>query len=271
MTDLKGYTLGATDGDMGHVTDFLFDDTRWTIRYLVVETGSWLKSRKVLISPFSLAGADWTHKRLPVHISREEVKNSPDIDTDKPVSRQHEAQHADYYGLPYDRGGGGLTGAAQDAPSLASPPGFTGGAQALARSDVTEVMARDEPTRQRNDDPHLRSCQAVIGYHLEASDGDIGHVHSMLVEEDNWAIRYLVLNTSNWWLGHQVLMAPDWVSDIRWADSRVSVNLSRQAIQTSPRFDASTPLTREQEQALYRHYERPTYWEREHKNAPDRS
>ena len=271
MTDLKGYTLGATDGDMGHVTDFLFDDTRWTIRYLVVETGSWLKSRKVLISPFSLAGADWTHKRLPVHISREEVKNSPDIDTDKPVSRQHEAQHADYYGLPYDRGGGGLTGAAQDAPVLTSPPGFTAGAQTSARSDVTEVMARAEPTRQRNDDPHLRSCQAVIGYHLEASDGDIGHVHSMLVEEDNWAIRYLVLNTSNWWLGHQVLMAPDWVSDIRWADSRVSVNLSRQAIQTSPRFDASTPLTREQEQALYHHYERPTYWEREHKNAPDRS
>lgn len=269
MTDLKGYTLGATDGDIGHVTDFLFDDTRWTIRYLVVETGSWLKSRKVLISPFSLAGADWAHKRLPVHITREEVKNSPDIDTDKPVSRQHEAQHADYYGLPHYWGGDALAGAVEGDPVLTSPPGFTAGALAPQHSDGTEVMESVERTRQHTDDPHLRSCQAVIGYHLEASDGDIGHVHSMLVEEDNWAIRYLVLNTSNWWLGHQVLMSPDWVSDIRWSDAKVRVNLTRQAIQQSPKYDASSPLTRQQELDLYAHYARPNYWEQERTRAPD--
>ena len=81
MQELENYTIGATDGEIGHVTDLFFDDDMWTIRYLVVETGSWLLSRKVLISPFSLMEADWQHKRLPVRISRDQVRDSPDIDT----------------------------------------------------------------------------------------------------------------------------------------------------------------------------------------------
>jgi len=263
MSGLKGYTLGATDGEIGHVTDFFFDDQRWTIRYLVVETGSWLMSRKVLISPFSLAPADWEHKRLPVHITREAVKNSPDIDTNKPVSRQHEAQYADYYGYPHYWGGDSLWGNGLYTPMMNPPPGLSPDALETVRGDLLGGSARMEPSLQTNDDPHLRSCQAVIGYHLEASDGDIGHVQGMLVEEDNWAIRYLVLDTSNWWLGHQVLIPPDWVSDIRWNDAKVSVNLTRQAIQQSPKFDASTQLTHEQELALYQHYARPNYWEHE--------
>ncbi len=269
MSDLKGYTIGATDGEIGHVTDFLFDDLRWTIRYLVVETGSWLMSRKVLISPFSLLQADWEHKRLPVRITREAVKNSPDIDTNKPVSRQHEVQYADYYGYPYYWGGDGLWGDSLYYPVMASPPGLGPEALAQVRTEVAGVYARAERTLHQNDDPHLRSCQAVIGYHLEASDGDIGHVKSMLVEEDTWAIRYLVLDTSNWWLGHQLLIPPDWVSDIRWNDSRVSVNLTRQAIQESPRFDSSSELNRQQELDLYRHYERPNYWEQERVRRPE--
>ncbi|MBB1073759.1 PRC-barrel domain-containing protein [Rhodoferax sp. 4810] len=263
MTDLKGYTIGATDGEIGHVTDFFFDDTRWTIRYLVVETGSWLMSRKVLISPFSLLQADWEHKRLPVHLTREAVKNSPDIDTNKPVSRQHEAQYADYYGYPYYWGGDSLWGNGLYTPIMNPPPGLSPQVLATMRGDLAGGSARIGASLQSNDDPHLRSCQTVIGYHLEASDGDIGHVQGMLVEEETWAIRYLVADTSNWWLGHQVLIPPDWVSDIRWNDAKVSVNLTRQAIRESPRFDASTVLNRQQELDLYHHYARPNYWEQE--------
>jgi len=181
------------------------------------------------------------------------------------VSRQHEVQYADYYGYPYywgsdDLWGSGLYNPVMLPPPMLHPEGLTG---------VAGVYASAETTLRQNDDPHLRSCQAVLGNHLEASDGDIGHVQGMLVDEDNWTIRYLVADTSNWWLGHQVLIPPEWVSDIRWADSRVSVNLTRESIQTSPRFDVSTPLTRQQEQALYHHYERPNYWERERVRAPD--
>ena len=109
MQDLKNYTIGATDGEIGHVTDFFFDDEDWVIRYLVVETSSWLMTRKVLISPYSLLEADWLHKRLPVRINRDQVRNSPDIDTDKPVSRQQEMRYADFYGYPYYWGGMGGT------------------------------------------------------------------------------------------------------------------------------------------------------------------
>ncbi len=253
MQEIKNYTIGATDGEIGHVTDFFFDDEDWVIRYLVVETGSWLLTRKVLISPYSLQEADWQHKRLPVQISRDQVKNSPDIDTDKPVSRQQEMRYADFYGYPYYWGGMGMWGDLQYVPMVPF------GGQGLSPADVTKI----EATQHAHDDPHLRSCQAVVGYHIHASDGDIGHVQGMLVDEDSWALRYLVVDTTNWWGGHQVLVAPKWIEAISWADSKVNINLSRQAIKDSPSFDSTAELNRLYEMDLYRHYQRSAYWDQE--------
>lgn len=245
MHELKSYAIGATDGEIGHVADFFFDDQRWTIRYLVVETGSWLLSRKVLVSPFSLLEADWPSKRLPVCITREQVKVSPDIDSDRPVSRQHEMQMADYYGYPYYWGSTGLWGDGMYLPTM-PPPSVT-----------------RKATQTQEDDPHLRSCIAVTGYQLHATDGDIGHISGMLVEEANWTIRYLVVNTGNWWPGHEVLVAPNWFSDINWAESSVHVMMSREAIRHSPPFDSTETLNRNQEAALYAHHHREGYWDDE--------
>lgn len=256
MQELKNYTLGATDGEMGHVSDFLFDDGDWVIRYLVVDTGSWLSRRQVLISPYSLLEADWLHKRLPVRINKDQVRNSPDIDTAKPVSRQHEMRYADYYGYPYYWGGAGLWGDSMFVPMMA--PGSAG----MSPSDIATMAA----AQQTRDDPHLRSCQAVVGYHIHGSDGDIGHVQGMLVDEDTWALRYLVVDTSNWWGGHQVLIAPKWIDSISWADSKVNLKLSRQAIQDSPLFESTAELNRQYELDLYRHYQHSGYWEQE--NGP---
>jgi hypothetical protein len=110
MKDLEGYTIGATDGVIGHVKDFYFDDEAWVIRYLVVETGAWLSSRRVLISPIAINEPNWSEKSFPAAITQEQVKNSPNIDTDKPVSRQHEIAYSGYYGYPYYWGGGGFWG-----------------------------------------------------------------------------------------------------------------------------------------------------------------
>lgn len=257
MQELTHYTIGATDGEIGHVTDFFFDDEAWVIRYLVVETGSWLMSRKVLISPFSVMQADWMHQRLPVRITREQVKNSPDIDTEKPVSRQHEMLYSDYYGYPYYWGESGFWGDGLYFPVMA-----TGGV-GLGAADAAKIAA----TRPTTDDPHLRSCQAVVGHHIHARDGDIGHVQGMLVDEDTWALRYLVVDTTNWWGGHQVLISPNWIEAIRWDDSQVTVNLSRQAIRDAPGFDSTAALNRQHEMDLYRHYDRPSYWENESKRS----
>jgi uncharacterized protein YrrD len=253
MQELKNYTIGATDGEIGHVADSFFDDESWVIRYLVVESGSWLLSRKVLISPFSVIQADWMHKRLPVRINRNQVKNSPDIDTDKPVSRQHEMTYADYYGYPYYWGGSGFWGDGQYFPVM------TPGGDEVSAAEAAKIAA----TQHANDDPHLRSCNAIIGYHIHARDGDIGHVQGMLVDEGTWALRYLVVETSNWWGGHQVLISPNWIESISWTDSMVCVNLSRQAVKASPRFDSTAELNRQLEMDLFHHYQQPAYWDNE--------
>lgn len=253
MQDLKNYTIGATDGEIGHVADFFFDDADWVIRYLVVETGSWLMTRKVLISPFALMEADWMHKRLPMRINKDQVKSSPDIDTDKPVSRQHEMAYLDYYGYPYYWGGTGFWGAGLYVPILASNGSGPGAAQG----------AKVAAAALAQDDPHLRSCMSVIGYHIHARDGDIGHVQGMLVDEDTWALRYLVVDTANWWGGHRVLISPNWIESISWAESQVTVNLNRQTIKDSPPFDSTAVLNRQHETDLYRHYARHAYWDKE--------
>lgn len=260
MQDLKGYSIGATDGPIGHVTDFYFDDERWVVRYLVVDTGSWLASRKVLISPMSIGHPDWDHKSLPVAISRDQVRGSPDIDTDRPVSRQQEIQYLGYYDYPYYWEGAGLWGAGA-YPNMMMPgdAGFAAVLPTLLPPGAKESELA-EVARHEHDDPHLRSCIAVTGCETHASDGAIGHVSGFLVDEQSWAIRYLVVDTGNWWLGHQVLVPPQWVTEVDWPKRRVVVHLNRDAVKFAPPYDPAMPLDREREIAIYRHYGRPVYW-----------
>jgi uncharacterized protein YrrD len=271
MKDLEDYAIGATDGNIGHVKDFYFDDKAWVIRYLVVDTGSWLSSRKVLISPIAIGHPNWAEKSLPVAITREQVKNSPDIDTDKPVSRQHEMQYLGYYGYPYYWGGAGLWGGGM-YPGLMLPVyGGLSSTPTSVQRDQERGYARTEAARHENDDPHLRSCQAVIGYHIHATDGDLGHVQGLLVDEQTWAIRYIVVDTSNWWVGHQVLIAPQWFKDVNWTDKTIAADMTRQSIKDAPPYDPATRLERKQESGVFEHYGRPGYWAKEETRESARS
>jgi hypothetical protein len=137
--------------------------------------------------------------------------------------------------------------------------------------DYAQARERDEPAsyspeaqRHASDDHHLRSCAAVKGYHVHASDGDIGHVDGFLVDERTWAIRYLVVNTSNWWLGHQVIIAPAWIRDVSWTSSTVTTSLSRQEVKDSPAYDSGVAPSRVDEEGIYRHYQREGYWHEKH-------
>ena len=231
MIDLENYAIRATDGTIGHVRDFYFDDEMWVIRYLVVETGTWLSSRKVLISPFAIGQPDWIGKVLPVLITKEQVRNSPDIDTDKPVSRQHEMRYLGYYGYPYYWGAGGLWGAGANPSMMLPRAGYAGHE---AEEDERRLL---EVGSNPHDDPDLRSCKAVMNYHIDASDGDIGHVHGMLVDEESWAIRYMIVQTNNWWTDHQVLIEPRSILEVSWLDHTVTVDLTRQAVKDAPPYD----------------------------------
>lgn len=273
MKDLQDYVIRATDGIIGHVRDFYFDDEAWVVRYLVVDTGTWLSNRKVLISPIAIGHPNWMERELPVSITKKQVKNSPDIDTQKPVSRQHEMRYLGYYGYPYYWGGAGLWGAGL-YPNMMMP-GYAGFVPApnAEQPEAENAYARADATRHQNDDPHLRDCKAVMKYHIEATDGDIGHIQGLLVEEETWAIRYIIVNTSNWWLGHEVLIAPQWIQDVNWYDATISVNLTRQALKDAPPYDSAISLDREQEALIHEHYARAGYWATEAKRqlaVPDR-
>ena len=258
LKDLQGYALRATDGDIGIVKDFYFDDERWVVRYLVVETGTWLASRKVLVSPVSLGTPNHEQRVLPVSITREQVKNSPDIDTEKPVSRQHEKDYLGYYGYPAYWDSVGTWGAGSLPGLLAPEIGVT--PSGIGVLEAERAVAAERATRHRDEDPHLRSCKTVTGYHIKAQDGEIGHVQGWIVDEESWAIRYLVVDTSNWWMGHKVLIAPQWIQEVSWADKLVVANMTRNAIQNAPAWDAALPPDRAQEADIYKHYDRTGYW-----------
>ena len=257
LKDLQGYALRATDGDIGTVKDFYFDDERWVVRYLVVETGTWLASRQVLISPASLGVPNHDEQVVPVSITREQVRNSPDIDTDKPVSRQHEADHLGYYGYPAYWDSVGLWGAGS-LPGLMMPEAGYAGPTVLDGDD--SALAAERAARHADDDPHLRSCAVVTGHHIKAQDGEIGHVQGFIVDEQSWQIRYLVVDTSNWWMGHRALVAPPWIQEVSWTDKVVAVNMTRDAIRNAPEWNSSQPPDRTHEIETYKHYDRTGYW-----------
>jgi hypothetical protein len=233
IKSLRGYSLRATDGKVGKSHGFYFDDQTWTVRYLVVDTGTWLLDRLVLLSTASLGNPEWERKVFPVGLTMEQVEKSPSISVDEPVSRQMEVDLHGYYGWhPYWHG-----------------PAYIAAAQGSAQK-------RDQG------DPHLRSTREVIGYHIQTTDGEIGHVDDFVVDDEAWVIRYVVVDTQNWLPGKKVLIAPQWIADVDWAGRRVSTDLAKDAIENGPEFDPSLPVNREYEVRLYDYYGRPHYWMR---------
>ncbi len=249
LKELHDYAIGAVDGIIGHVKDLYLDDEAWVVRYLVVDTGDWLSSRKVLISPMAIGDPDWAKRLLPVSITKEQVKSSPGFDSEKPVTRQHEMEYSGYYGYPYYWGGTGYWGGGMYPNMMLSSYGGFGAPQAM-QHEAENSRARAEEGRDKNADPHLRSCAAVTGYHIHAIDGDIGHVYGMLIDDETWAVRHLIVETSNWWAGHQMLIEPQWIEGVSWAEGTVSVKLTRQAVKDAPPFEPSKSWTREDESRL---------------------
>jgi hypothetical protein len=234
VTDLRGYAIRATDGVIGHVDDVYFDDQNWGMRYLVVKTGNWLSGRKVLISPIALGHAGWMARQLPVAMTRAQVERSPDFDTAKPVSRQHEAEIFMHYGYPYDWTGEGLWGMDVYPRDLLSQ---AGGGEAWQTQLRRSASGPDEC--------HLRSSNAVIGHRVEAIDGGVGHLMDLLVDDRTWKIHYLVVRTRNWWRGRRLLVEPRAVSRVSWSERTVAVHTSRQAVEDAPAYEAMAPEHRQ--------------------------
>ena len=253
MKHLDGFTIGATDGDIGTVRECYFDDVSYTVRYAVVDTGGWLGERKVLLSPISFRAMDWEHKRITAALTKDQVEKSPNIDTQKPVSQQHEIAYYGYYGYTPYWAGSYLWGAFPYPYPAAGP--------AVSVEELERERHWNWETKDRQN-PHLRSSREVTGYHIHATDGDIGHVEDFLVDERSWAIRYMIVDTTNWWPGKKVLVAPAWIERVDWGNAKVHVDLGREQIRTGPAYDPAQPIERAYETRLHGHYAKPGYWNR---------
>jgi hypothetical protein len=243
LKELKGYSVRATDGDIGSISDFYFDDREWRIRYVVVDTGRWLPGRRVLVSPVACLSPEWDHKEFPVSLTKEQVKNSPGFDTAQPVSRKYEAELSKYYRWPMYWGAAPEVGGWMAAPSAVADP----------HHPVS-------PKPESETGPNLRAMVDLLGYGIRAVDGDIGHVEDLIADDGDWTIRYLVADTRNWLPGRKVLLSPEWTGRISWAARDVTVEMTQQQVKDSPEFDSTAPVNEEYERRLYDFYGRPKYW-----------
>ena len=225
---IRSCSLEGADGTVGTVKDVLFDGRVWKIRYFDVDTGQWLPGRRVILSPETIQAADYAARKLATTLTKEQVEESPPLTSELPVSRQHEIELARYYA--WGAYWANVTAAAEPEPEL------------------------------EEGDPNLRSIRGVSGYHLQATDGEIGHVADFIVDDAEWEIRYLVIDTRNWLPGRHVLIPPGWAQSINWSTKEVELALARDVIEKSPEYDPDAPINRRYEEVFYDYYGRPTYW-----------
>ena len=217
IKNLYGIKLAATDGDIGHIQDFYIDDKSWVVRYMVVDTGSWLAGRLVLLSPYSFRHLDQEKRHMEIALTKNQIENSPPIESHLPISRQFEADYYSYYSWPAYWYGGGLWG--YGAFPIIVPP--------------TDVEIERKSQLSLKYDAHLRSSRALIGYRIQSTDGTVGHVCGLMVNNKSWAIRELVVETGHWYSAKEILISTDRVERISYEDSKVFVNLSKSEIQLS--------------------------------------
>jgi sporulation protein YlmC with PRC-barrel domain len=251
IKDLQGFNIQATDGEIGELSEIYFDDHEWIVRYLVIDIGAWLPEQKVLISSGVTIFRNGPPDILRVNLSKDQVEKNIDLAKEKPISyyQAEDMLDEETHQPPLYRLGGGLLG--EDGIGLYSE----------AILENIRTSAQPASTKSDKSDPHLRSSQEVFGYYIQARDGDIGHVEDFIIEDKNWTIQYMVVDTQNWIPGKKVLVAPTWIEQVDWDEAKVLVDLKEETIRNSPEYDPSSQLNRQYETDLHDHYERPKYWE----------
>ena len=245
IKSLLGFTMGARDGEIGKVRDFYFDDITWTIRYLVVETGGWLSGRKVLIATQAINGIDTENETFPVTLTQEQVKNSPDIDTQQTVSRQHEIDlYKHYPWTQYWSGGLWAAGAGTVGMMVGSP----------VSAEEGSTVGADQGQMEES---HLRGFDNLKGYTINETDGHVGDVADLIVDIRSWKIDFLVVDTGTWLPGKKVLLAPTLIKGMDWLTSTVTVAASKEKIRHCPPYDPDKLVTDEYQQQLNAYYHQP--------------
>jgi uncharacterized protein YrrD len=186
--EIAGTVVRGTDGELGTLKDFYFRDDDWTVRYLLVDTGTWFGGKKVLVSPASVEG-DWGKTGVHLNLTQEEVRHSPALN-----DTAGEADNVDAQPFLVAKEGGSLH--------------------------------------------HLRSVNSSKGYHIHATNGEIGHVDDFLIGQESWRIRYLLVDTSNWIGGRSVIVSSDALERVDQEHGKLYVTATREAIEHAPSFES---------------------------------
>jgi len=249
----------ATDGECGHIRDIYFDDDQWTLRYFLLDTGKWLPGKMVLISPLAVVDIDFKNKILDVNLSRVQIENGPNPSEHMPISRQLAARHSAYYDYPFYWPGSGIW------PELGYDLAYYANFKNRVTTDSENSQIKNEI---KNEDQHLRTVKEIKSYLLEATDGLFGHVEDFVIDDDTWELRYLVVDTINWWPSKSVILSTQWVRDIVWSESKIVLDLSKEKIKNSPAYSEEN-LDRDYEINLYDYYQEPKYWQYEKKTMTE--
>lgn len=237
LRKLRQFTVSATDGDIGSVEEVYFDDQSWVVRYVIVNTGSWLLGRRVLLSPQAMARVEDQPQVIHVNLTTHQVETSPPLESARPISREYEIRyHRHYQWAPYWE---------PDPLPWTSPGAYPGPPPGLG--------ATPQPPSPLQH-PHLRSSEEVTGYAIEAVDGRIGNVEDVIIDDAEWKVRYLEIDTGSWLPGKKVLIAPAWIDSISWTNRSVQVTPLRAVVESAPPYVPSELITPEYEVKLFGHY-----------------
>ncbi|PYZ98764.1 hypothetical protein CR205_09385 [Alteribacter lacisalsi] len=239
---LKPFTVFGEEGEIGSVSDLFFDEHTWTVRYIVMNAGNWLKGEQRFLSPASIQSYSVEEERLHANITKEQAKESPSPE-DEPMTRKFERQFSKFYGLnPYWMGAG------------------LWGSGAVPRD-----LTREDPDSLddlREEETSILSVKDLIGYELSTGDESFGKVKDVLIEEDSFKIRYFVVDTNRWLPGgKEVVVSTEWILDVNWSQSLVSVELSKDKIKSAPEYVEDMTLDRDMETSVFKHYGKPKYWD----------
>jgi len=244
---LKRYKLDSLDGEIGKAIEFYFDDKHWAVRYLVADAGNWLSDRQVLISPQAISSVNKEEEQIEINLTKKQIEDCPPLESDLPVSRQYEEEFYRYFGWPVYWAGPNMWGIYPYIMNI---------------YEIDAVL----PETPKTGDPDLRSTNDVNGHQIQAEDGMIGHVEDFIIDDNNWSIRYLIIETRNWLPGKKVLISPEWIERVSWGESKVFVKLCCETIRQSPEYTEESLLTRDYETILHRHYNQEGSWEEDSVN-----
>jgi sporulation protein YlmC with PRC-barrel domain len=246
VSSLKKYHIVSTDGHIGHIKDVYFDSHEWTVRYLVVRTGAWLLGKEVLIPARALGLINVEEASIHVNLTLEKIKDAPDSDTARPVSRQEDIVFHEYYGFPPG---------VEPWVALHTPTMTAFGTAQVMQTGPEPASLVNRPVAAERGDPHLRSVHDVTGHTICGSDQEIGRVGDFLVDDHDWSIRYFIVNTAVWF-GKEVVVPTAAIREVSWDERTVYLTIPREEVKNAPEFDADAPRVELDQQRLAEYYSR---------------